>query len=359
MTTKIVLTRRPGLAITLGLFLAALVTAGGTALAVNGPGDSGMIYTDHKDVARAQAVLFSTGYLRSDSFKEGDLDRATIHAIKAFQAMHMIPTNGWLDSETFAELMSHGGALDRDLDNVADDIDQCPDTPQGTRVDARGCPMDQDNDTVADSLDRCPDTPWGARVDAQGCPMDADHDAVYDGLDRCPGTPVAAMVDSEGCPIDSDGDMVFDGLDRCPDTARGTRVDAQGCPEGNEPSAFNSPSPSPQHEALILQNVTFEPNTATLTSESKAALDEVAAMLKARPLASFEIAGYTDDSSSPAYNLHLSQRRADAVRRYLIAQGVAGDRLQAHGYGEDNPIADNDTPQGRAANRRVEIAEID
>jgi OOP family OmpA-OmpF porin len=138
-------------------------------------------------------------------------------------------------------------------------------------------------------------------------------------------------------PVDSDGDGVPDGADRCPGTPRGVVVDEKGCPT----------------EPVILRGVEFATASATLTTGSRPILDAVAEDLKLHPLVRVELQGHTDSRGADAYNLDLSQRRADSVRDYLIAQGVAGTRLVAMGYGETQPIADNATATGRAENRRV------
>jgi outer membrane protein OmpA-like peptidoglycan-associated protein len=118
---------------------------------------------------------------------------------------------------------------DSDGDKVFDGLDRCPDTPAGATVDPNGCPSDGDGDRVYDGIDQCPDTPPGASVNALGCPADEDADKVPDGVDQCPGTPLGAVVDGRGCPMDSDGDKVYDGIDQCPNTAPGAVVDARGC----------------------------------------------------------------------------------------------------------------------------------
>src|SRR2546425_12729549 len=96
-----------------------------------------------------------------------------------------------------------GCPKDSDGDKVFDGIDQCPDTPAGVAVDAKGCPLaaaapagpgDSDGDGVNDLLDKGPATPAGATVDATGCPIDSDHDGVGGGLDKCPGPPAAAAA---------------------------------------------------------------------------------------------------------------------------------------------------------------------
>jgi outer membrane protein OmpA-like peptidoglycan-associated protein len=108
-------------------------------------------------------------------------------------------------------------------------------------------------------------------------------------------------------------------------------------------------------KSLVLEGVNFVTNSAELTPESKAILDHVAQSLKDWPGVKVEIEGHTDSVADPAYNMDLSQRRAESVLHYLESRGVASSRLSARGYGETHPIASNDTPEGRAKNRRVEL----
>jgi OOP family OmpA-OmpF porin len=235
---------------------------------------------------------------------------------------------------------------DSDRDGVPDNRDACPNTPNGTAVDARGCPPDSDADGVPDSIDQCAGTPAGHAVDPRGCELDADGDNVPDGADRCPDTPAGTAVDADGCTrvSDADGDGVADDKDRCPETAAGTAVGPDGC------SAARAAGTS-----MVLEGVTFESGSARLTADSSTALDQVAASLKENAEAQVEIAGYTDNTGSAAVNRRLSLQRAEAVRAYLISKGVEGTRLTARGYGPDAPVGDNSTEQGRAANRRVEL----
>lgn len=246
-----------------------------------------------------------------------------------------------------------GCPKDTDGDGVPDGKDTCPNTLKGAKVDEKGCPLDADGDGVFDGLDSCPDTPKGAKVDEKGCPLDADGDGVFDGIDTCPDTPKGVKVDAKGCPLDADGDGVFDGTDRCPDTPKGTKVDATGCPE-KAPPLF-----TPEKKSLILEGVNFEYDSATLSPDSFSVLDRVATSLKDWPEVRVEIGGYTDSRGSDAYNAKLSGRRAEAVRQYLVAKGVAAERMTAKGYGEAKPIADNATEEGRARNRRVELKKLD
>lgn len=240
------------------------------------------------------------------------------------------------------------GPGDADGDGVTDDLDACADTPAGWVVDSRGCPKDTDGDGVADGNDKCPGTPKGATVDANGCPSDSDLDGVFDGIDRCPNTLAGVKVDATGCPMDSDGDGVPDGTDKCPGTPKGTEVDATGCPVVQQ--LF-----TPEKKKLTLEGVNFETNSAKLTPGSRTTLDKVAASLKAYPDVKVEISGHTDSQGDDTHNYNLSQKRAEAVKDYLVGRGVDGSQLTAKGYGENNPIADNGTPAGREKNRRVEL----
>jgi len=246
-----------------------------------------------------------------------------------------------------AEVDARGCPKDSDGDGVYDGIDKCPGTPVGARVDAQGCPTDADSDGVPDGLDQCPNTPKDATVDATGCPVDSDHDGVPDGMDKCPNTPPGTEVDSVGCQrvTDSDGDGVDDAKDKCPGTAAGTRVDSVGCP------ILFTEARTP----VVLRGVTFEIGRSALKPDSYTILDIVAASLVANPDIKIEIAGHTDNTGSVATNTRLSQARAEAVRAYLASKGVAPDRMIAKGYGPTQPVAPNTTPAGRAQNRRVEL----
>ncbi len=245
---------------------------------------------------------------------------------------------------------ANGCPLDADNDGICDGLDKCPGTPKGCKVDATGCPTDADADGVCDGLDKCPDTPKGIKVDAMGCPLDADADGVPDYKDKCADTPKACKVDENGCPVDSDKDGVCNGMDKCPDTPAGKKVDATGCP-------ISEFIPEPE-KPVVLHGVNFEFNKSLLTTGSKTILDQVASSLIDRPDVKVEIGGHTDSKGSDAYNLKLSNARADAVKQYLLSKGVKADNLTAKGYGETQPIADNKTDEGRAENRRVELKRI-
>ncbi len=322
------------------------------------------------------------------------------------------------DTPSGASIDTRGCPSDSDGDGVPDGVDRCTTTVAGAAVDERGCPRDTDGDNIADGLDRCPDTPAGVLVDPRGCPKDSDGDKIPDGLDRCSDTPRGATVDALGCPGDEDGDGVLDGLDRCPRTAAGATVNATGCvagqapggpvptaPPGGKPTGAqpNAPaqqlkpgvprptagqpprvqpdtvgrpiprptvtvptptSPAPARSvkgalaAGIIPGVGFAEGTARLLSSSYVALDSVALLLKADPKARVEIGAHTSKSGAAADDLRLTALQAEAVRDYLVVQGVAYQQIVARGYGSTVPLTRNATPRAQAANRRVEIQPI-
>jgi len=295
------------------------------------------------------------------------------------------------DSDDHSVLLSAGvhlsfsarGRKDADQDGVADEKDRCPDTPIGVLVDASGCPMDSDGDGVPDGLDACADTPRGATTDLRGCPSDDDGDGVWNGLDRCdrtppdvtvdasgcpldldrdgvtdssddcPGTPAGVIVDARGCPRDSDGDGVFDGVDLCANTPAGRSVDEKGCPIDQTATEKELSETG----MIRTSEIHFRTGSAEIDPGSKKILDEIGRTLAQVPDATIEISGHTDSQGSEAANQSLSARRAQAVLAHLREHfpEIRSERVSVRGYGESQPIATNDTAEGRAKNRRVEF----
>ena len=173
--------------------------------------------------------------------------------------------------------------------------------------------------------------------------IDSDKDGVADKNDNCPATPIGVAVDSNGCALDDDKDGVPNYKDECPNTVAGARVDNGGCE-----IKFIS-----QKESLEIR-VAFDTNSANLRPGSNSEIKKAADFLATYEEASLVIEGHTDNTGSAAYNKSLSQKRADAVRQVLISSfNVDPSRVSAVGYGEERPIADNNTAAGRQANRRV------
>jgi OOP family OmpA-OmpF porin len=204
-------------------------------------------------------------------------------------------------------------------------------------------PMDSDGDGVTDDLDQCPNTPRGVKVDDKGCPLDSDGDGVPDYLDRCPNTPRGVKVDEKGCPLDGDGDGVPDYLDQCPRTPKGARVNEVGCWVITDAD---------------MRNVEFDLNKWNIKPQFYSALNHVVAILNENPRLKVEIQGHTDSSGTETYNQGLSEKRAASVLNYFVMKGIAKERLAAAGYGELRPVATNATSEGRAKNRRVQLSPI-
>lgn len=183
-----------------------------------------------------------------------------------------------------------------------------------------------------------------AAVVAEPSPeSDSDGDGVVDSKDTCPDTPKGATVDSFGCPLDTDGDGIYDYLDQCPGTSSDLKVDANGCPI------------LLKKEARIDLDIQFDSNKAEIKSQYHGRLKEVADFMTTYPGTTAVIEGHTDSVGSAAYNQQLSQRRAQSVRDYLIQNfDISPDRLTAKGFGEERPVASNNTADGRSKNRRIQ-----
>ena len=256
---------------------------------------------------------------------------------------------------------------DRDSDGVLDGDDQCADVPQGERPDPsrRGCPLtDRDGDGVGDADDQCVDVPQGDHPDParRGCPQgDRDRDGVFDGDDQCVDVPAGPRPSAvrAGCPApDNDHDNIIDqpeGPDRCPEqpeTFNGVQDD-DGCPDGAVLAEMSG------GQVRILQAVNFRTDRDEIVgAQSFQVLDSVVSILRAAPELRVDVQGHTDYRGTPAYNLTLSNRRAAAVRRYLMSQSVEESRLASHGFGVTCPAIVGTHPAARRANRRVQFVII-
>lgn len=237
---------------------------------------------------------------------------------------------------------------DSDHDAVPDKDDKCPNDPG---VAPTGCPADTDGDSVPDKDDYCPREVGPA---PKGCPIvdpDPDKDGVPLPCDACP---EEAGVKPDGCPIrDTDKDGILDDKDKCinePETKNGFE-DADGCPD-KLPDAVKKFSG-------VVQGIYFAQGKATVRPASKQTLMRAVKVLQDYPSVSFEISGHTSSEGDKAFNDQLSQDRADAVKQWLVDQGVDAKRLRTRGAGPDEPIADNKTYAGREKNRRIEFKVIE
>ncbi|MDP2272885.1 MAG: OmpA family protein [Archangium sp.] len=212
---------------------------------------------------------------------------------------------------------------------------------------------DDDNDGVPNNVDGCPDQPEDKDgiEDTDGCPEarepDRDGDGVPDKVDQCPD--VIGPQELDGCP-DKDGDQIPDNVDKCPEVP-GT-PELNGCPPPEEEEEVVLES-----ERIRINNqILFEFGSDRIDPRSFKLLDEVATVLTKNPdVGPVLIEGHTDNVGSRDANMSLSKRRAGAVVKYLVTKGIAAKRLRSEGYGFDKPIATNDTPLGRAKNRRTDF----
>lgn len=153
-------------------------------------------------------------------------------------------------------------------------------------------------------------------------------------LERAPALPAVSAA-----PSDLDGDGVIDARDQCPGTPRGARVDESGC--------------------WRLRGLHFATDSYAIGSADEERLDAVAAVLHDNPKLRIRIEGHTDATGPEGYNQILSEKRAQAVKAYLIATGIDAGRLADTGRGESQPVASNATREGRAENRRIELSVAD
>ncbi len=265
------------------------------------------------------------------------------------------------DCPETAGLEALNGCPDTDGDGVADRMDACPKVAGLEQF--GGCP-DTDGDGIPDTEDKCPKV--AGVKDFGGCP-DTDGDGVPDSEDVCP--KVAGEAKWGGC-ADSDGDGIPDNKDACPNVS-GT---VNGCPDGDGDGvadkddicptvagiASNKGCPEVKQEDTkvleeALHGVKFESSKDIIKSSSFAILDNVVRILKAHPEYKLNIDGHTDSQGDDKFNMDLSVKRAEAVKKYLVDHGIADSRLTAEGHGETVPVATNDTAAGRAENRRVEL----
>ncbi len=242
-----------------------------------------------------------------------------------------------------AGLAKFDGCPDTDGDGIIDDEDACPDVA-GPLVN-NGCP-DTDNDGLFDFIDNCP-TEAGPKEN-NGCPWpDTDGDGLLDKDDQCP--TLAGPIANKGCPYqDTDEDGVLDKDDKCPNTPG--PVSNEGCPEIEK-----------EVEEILktaFENLEFETGKDIIKESSIPSLTELAEVLNKKPDWRLQISGHTDNVGDAQANLVLSKKRAEAVKRFMESKGIAADRLVALYFGETQPIADNNTPEGRQKNRRVEMTII-
>lgn len=282
--------------------------------------------------------------------------------VKGIEGIPSINEGATEDHFQITSIIEFGlGKNDEDGDGVKDRKDECPNTPAGVQVDEKGCPLDRDGDGVPDYKDECPDEAGSAKFNGcpdtdgdgipdkdddcpeeaglakfNGCP-DSDEDGVMDKKDKCPNTPKGCPVDANGCPLDSDGDGVIDCEDKCP-TEKGPASN-NGCPDWAE---------------VNVPNVYFDFDKAELKPEGMAELDKLVDKLNASKEYEIVVGGHTCNVGTEEYNMKLSEKRAQAVVKYLLKKGVNNAYVGSNNYGESKPAVENTYSQ-RKQNRRAEF----
>jgi len=232
--------------------------------------------------------------------------------------------------------------MDTDKDGIFDDVDKCPTVVGVAKY--QGCPVpDTDKDGINDDNDKCPTVVGVAKY--QGCPVpDTDKDGINDEEDKCP--TVAGVAKYQGCPIpDTDGDGVNDELDKCPNEVG--PASNNGCPEKAKQMQSKAD--------LMAKDIYFQTGSDKLVKKSYASATAIFTLLNENSDLGIDILGHTDNTGKAAANKTLSQKRANAVKAYLVKKGIDASRINAEGYGDAMPIADNKTAAGKAKNRRVEL----
>ena len=214
-------------------------------------------------------------------------------------------------------------------------------------------PGDRDHDGILDNVDKCPDDPEDKDgfEDEDGCPdKDNDKDGILDIKDKCPNDPEDkdGFEDQDGCPDpDNDKDGVPDAADKCPNDPG--PPDNDGCPK-----KYKLIEVTPE-KIELKQKIFFDFDKATIKPRSYPLLDEIGNVLKSRPTMTVRIEGHTDSRGTRKHNMKLSAARAESVRQHLVGLGIDQSRMDAKGYGPDQPIETNKTEAGREKNRRVEF----
>ena len=252
-------------------------------------------------------------------------------------------------------------AGDSDGDGIPDDKDACPNEPEDKDMfmDDDGCPdPDNDGDGIPDAQDKCPLDPedYDGFQDADGCPdNDNDNDSIPDVRDMCPNEPEDkdGYKDLDGCPDpDNDSDGIADGVDKCPnepETINGVQDD-DGCPDRGDSLVVLSPE-----RLELLEAFQFERDKLN-TKKSANLLGQIAATLRAHAeIARLRITVYVQPTRDPDKDQELSDKRANAIRDWLVQWGVDGKRLVSRGFGGTKPLVSPDQKGAAAMNDRVDL----
>ncbi len=312
---------------------------------------------DSLRASKAQAMLKSPELILANSGKDRDGDGLSDKIEKEFGTNPNAPDSdkdGLVDSDELVLFRTNPLVADTDGDGLSDSEEirsyrtrpDAVDSDQDGLLDGEEVRTHKTDPLKADSdLDGLLDGEELQQTRTNPLRADTDQDGVSDGIE------VNSYV-SNPLTADTDGDSVNDNVDNCPTEAASGYNSAAGCPEVRAQIVVEVDN------VIILTGVNFVAGQADPTPESISVLEKLYATLTDNPNVAFEIRGYADGAGDERKNLLLSTRRAESVFNYLVTRGIGPERLLAIGYGEENPIASNDTPEGRAQNRRIELHRV-
>jgi len=277
-----------------------------------------------------------------------------------------IETGDWKDgflTATAGFSFYFGKPKDTDGDGIPDkkDVDPLHREDFDGFEDNDGAPdPDNDEDGVLDKYDKAPldAEDKDGFEDEDGVPdPDNDNDGILDAVDKSPNEAEDkdGFQDEDGAPdLDNDNDGIADVDDKCPNEAETMNdyEDKDGCPDEKPEIAVETGA------AIVLDGVNFASGSTKLTPNSKTILLKVVRTMNENAKIEVEIRGYTDNTGNYDGNVRISQGRANSVRDYLVQNGIEGSRIQTKGFGPVDPIAPNDTREGRAKNRRIEFYRV-
>lgn len=325
------------------------------------------------------------GYMDGDGAPDPDNDGDGILDIYDGAPNEAEDMDGYKDNDGIPD-------LDNDGDGIMDAYDKAPNQAEDfdNFQDGDGAPdLDNDGDRIPDNKDKAPGTDETLRMgidtmetyngyqDEDGVPdvvpetpkptdLDSDGDGIPNSLDKAPydAEDIDGFQDNDGAPDpDNDGDLIPDLRDGAPGTDETVKngidtketyndyMDEDGIPDV-------PPVQAALEEDLFLHVVHFEVSKDLLTQEDRTFLNRVAESMKKLPKVRIQIQGHTDNTGSDKINIPLGENRAKVVRDYLVAQGIDSKRLEIKGFSSTKPIDTNDTPEGRAKNRRADMVVI-
>jgi OmpA-OmpF porin, OOP family len=258
---------------------------------------------------------------------------------------------------------------DKDRDGIPDVVDNCPAEKGGILT--HGCP-DKDEDGIADKDDNCLEISGNLKY--HGCPIpDTDKDSLNDEEDLCP--QVSGLVKYKGCPIpDTDNDGINDETDKCPDAAGSIKYDGCPIPDSDSDGLNNEEDKCPDIAGIKENNgcpeiekeiikkiefaaskIQFKIESTLILPESYQVLNDIVSILKENPELKVFIEGHTSIAGDSAFNMKLSQSRADNVKKYFESKGIDPIRLRSEGFGATKPLNNSKSGAEKALNRRVEL----